>query len=979
MKIFGSKMKITVQSTILLILASVILYAGDNPVKTAEREKAGKAYARMFEAAHPSEIVSPGKQQPKVPFAEDQENPLFYNHNTITGENGIKTEELMQNESSVAVNPLNPYNLIASAVDYRVGSSTWIYVSNDGGKTWENQNLGHPFTDWRSTNDPSVVFGPDGTGYLVYGGFGNTNADSGQLIGENGVFLAKTTDQGATWKAHIPVILHTGEQTLDSTFEDKYYISVDMSDKSPFFGDLYIPWKRVTARDSATQIVLSKSTDEGETWSEPVNVSYRVTGSSEDTTFGQSFPLAATGPGGDVYVVWNHGIEHGVGFAKSTDGGKTFSEPEIIHHYNIFGITRDISVNDNPPEWRHTLKGSVRAEAYPVIAADITGGPRNGFIYVCWAADNIPNIYFSRSEDGGQTWSDPVIVHSVTGNDQFWPWMSIDPLNGDLSISYFDSRNDPQNQLVECFVSYSSDGGLTWTDRRAADFGTDISKNPFYGHFAGDYSGNAFYDGISYPTWVDMRNAKGQGYFDSDVYTAVVNTRAPMPPENFTASTLPEEPNSVMLKWDIRAEMAFGQPLKADEFQYAIYRDGVHITDVPGNASSYKDTSLEPYKIYDYKIHTFTDKFTSKYREASAYAGGARLPDAAEILSAGGAADNTVQLHVRMPALRADHITPLVNLAKLDIYRDGELLKEVSVNKSDTGQVITFDDTAPEPGWYVYAVSVKDESDPPNESQMSANVTVYTGKVFEAINQNFDSKRPRYLYEGSWGLTDKFSHSGHYSVTDSPEGDYDSRTNFSLALFPVAVGGNNAIELSFWHAAIVDNTDEAVLEYSRYGSDEWTKVASYYSQDYAPWSDGTLTSDDWKPESYSIAVNPGDTILIRYRLYSNVFRSADGWYIDDISVSSVNGVGDETESASAITVYPNPADQFVNLHLSNDIIIEKINITDVYGNKVMRFIPDNSTAGDITIPVNSLCSGVYFLRAETASGSILNKKFLITD
>lgn len=98
-----------------------------------------------------------------------------------------------------------------------------------------------------------------------------------------------------------------GDQTPDSSFEDKYYIWSDNSPISPYYKRLYIPWKRVINRDSSTQIVNVYSTDQGNTWSVPVQVSNRISGISEDTTFGQSFPLSVTGPLGQVYTVWNFG------------------------------------------------------------------------------------------------------------------------------------------------------------------------------------------------------------------------------------------------------------------------------------------------------------------------------------------------------------------------------------------------------------------------------------------------------------------------------------------------------------------------------------------------------------------------------------------------------------------------------------------------------------------------------------------------
>ncbi|MGA1308143.1 MAG: WD40/YVTN/BNR-like repeat-containing protein, partial [Candidatus Kapaibacteriota bacterium] len=186
-------------------------------------QRAGEALRRYMESAHPTPDVGIDiPMTPMVPMITNSlNNPSFFDDvNMIVAE----TDQLpVQNESSIAVNPTNPRNLIGSAVDYRASSSAWVYYSMDGGRTWKNVNLGKPPKMMTSSNDPSVSFNRNGTGYLVYGAFG----DRTKVSPENGVFFSRTTDGGVTWTKHIPVIQHLGEQTPDSTFEDKYYIWVD--------------------------------------------------------------------------------------------------------------------------------------------------------------------------------------------------------------------------------------------------------------------------------------------------------------------------------------------------------------------------------------------------------------------------------------------------------------------------------------------------------------------------------------------------------------------------------------------------------------------------------------------------------------------------------------------------------------------------------------------------------------------------------
>ncbi|MBK9181960.1 MAG: exo-alpha-sialidase [Ignavibacteria bacterium] len=223
-----------------------------------------------------------------------------------------------------------------------------------------------------------------------------------------------------------------------------------------------------------------------------------------------------------MHLVWNSGTEDALRYARSVDGGATWSAPRIIHTYKPFGTKSTINGQTNS-----RVKGVVRAECYPTLTIDNTGGARNGWLYLTWAADNYPNVYFSRSTDNGTTWSPARIVHSDTTNDQFWSWISLDPTSGEIAIMYSDSRDDVDNILVNTYVSWSSDGGTTWLDRRIGDDVNDLRRNPFQGNtFAGDYSGCDFYNGVVYPSWVDMRNTYVNPA-DNDVFTAIVDTRPP--------------------------------------------------------------------------------------------------------------------------------------------------------------------------------------------------------------------------------------------------------------------------------------------------------------------------------------------------------------------------------------------------------------------------------------------------------------------
>ncbi len=75
----------------------------------------------------------------------------------------------------------------------------------------------------------------------------------------------------------------------------------------------------------------------------------------------------------------------------------------------------------NSPDWQdNVISDPVTDYAVhdkPFLAIDNTGGDRDGFLYASWSGAldenyNVDRIYFSRSEDGGNTWTNPTEISS---------------------------------------------------------------------------------------------------------------------------------------------------------------------------------------------------------------------------------------------------------------------------------------------------------------------------------------------------------------------------------------------------------------------------------------------------------------------------------------------------------------------------------------------------------------------------------------
>jgi hypothetical protein len=119
-----------------------------------------------------------------------------------------------------------------------------------------------------------------------------------------------------------------------------------------------------------------------------------------------------------------------------------------------------------------------------------------GHIYIVYADNRFGDgdIFFRRSEDGGQTWPgtfERKVNDDEIGNgkDQFFPSISVDE-NCKINISFYDRRDDPDNLKFHLYFSHSSDDGEHFSPN--ARVTTAPSTNAqFLGGFIGDYLQNA--------------------------------------------------------------------------------------------------------------------------------------------------------------------------------------------------------------------------------------------------------------------------------------------------------------------------------------------------------------------------------------------------------------------------------------------------------------------------------------------------------
>lgn len=395
-----------------------------------------------------------------------------------------------QSENSVFINPANNQAIINSnnSTQNPLGSlyGANYLLSSDGGVTWGGSVSG---AGGSNSGDPAAVIGLTGKQFI-----GFINNSSGQSV-------AYSLNNGSTWTSVVAA-------APNGDLLDKNHLWIDNSPTSPYEGNLYVSYTDFGAAGYPLEIV--RSTNDGLSYSTPLVISAGVSAGSHN----QGVNIQ-TGPAGQVYVTWAiydswPSDETALGFAKSTNGGVSYSTATRIIS-NIRGIrTTETSKNH-------------RVNSFPSMAVDISDGPYNGNIYIVWSNIGVPgtntgsdiDVYMIRSEDQGATWSAPIRVNqdpAGLGKEHYFPWITCDPITGDLSVVFYDDRNVSSAQC-EVFVAYSFDAGNSWEDFKVSDVSFTPAPIPgLAGDYMGDYLGIAARGGRVYPVWSDNRTGAMMSY-----------------------------------------------------------------------------------------------------------------------------------------------------------------------------------------------------------------------------------------------------------------------------------------------------------------------------------------------------------------------------------------------------------------------------------------------------------------------------------
>jgi hypothetical protein len=386
------------------------------------------------------------------------------------------------------------------------------YSTNGGASFTDAGLLPPPAPGFISLGDPALATNRVGTFYFA-------TLAANPMTGDQRVVVVPSTSTSPTVVFGSPVML---DNVVASFIADKEFIAVDTTGGS-FDGRVYVAWTEFASSfDSTPKVVFAHSTA-----TTPLAFAAPIALSPTDALNHGAMP--AVGPGGEVYVVWGRFVLSGstvtsedIRLMKSTDGGVSFANPDPMDP----GPAKVIATPTPAPDNFGSGANPIRSRGFPRIAVDRTpfGSPTRGNVYVVYQADpdgagpDRSNVFFTRSTDGGQSWSRPrsintppaaVIGADGTTNDNWMPSIAVSPSNGQVTVSFYDRREDPANTNIKLYRAVSTDAGMTWFDEpvSTAAFQPNTTYDPITNTgYMGDYNDAAADATNFYMSWGDLRN-----------------------------------------------------------------------------------------------------------------------------------------------------------------------------------------------------------------------------------------------------------------------------------------------------------------------------------------------------------------------------------------------------------------------------------------------------------------------------------------
>ncbi len=421
-------------------------------------------------------------------------------------------------ETTVAVNPANPHNVVVFS-NFQTADALLRAVTFDGGSTWQTDMVGDGDELGVACCDANAAFDQFGNLFLTY-----------LDLRAKKVQAAYSTDGGRTM--HFLATLDHTDNANPGANGKKWSAGVDQPSLATGPGGTWFVYKLF---DQGSFLQVRGLPVTGLGMFRALTPEQAVPGSKPG-----SFGDIAVGARGQVLVTYQDNIP--------TQGPSTIFTNIDPDGFGASGFgpsraatTTNVGGFDYIPPQSHR---SVDAESG--LAYDRTGGSHAGRVYLVYTEEqpnesNNTDILVRFSDNDGASWSPPIRVNDDAGTaSQFNPHIALDPATGIVAVGWHDARNDlgdhgfgDTNGIADddaqYYVAVSRDAGSSFSANVRVSSGTSNAADSHNGVEYGDYTGLGFAGGVIHPAWADNSNSTG-GNPDGalsrfDVYSAAVTVR----------------------------------------------------------------------------------------------------------------------------------------------------------------------------------------------------------------------------------------------------------------------------------------------------------------------------------------------------------------------------------------------------------------------------------------------------------------------
>jgi len=303
------------------------------------------------------------------------------------------------------------------------------------------------------------------------------------------VFYRRSTDNGVTWSEEMML----SDEDLEGSGSPQIAVNGD---------NVFVVWSDCRG-SSVKELYYANSSDNGETWSKNKAL-------TSDDGFNSEWPLVALGED-VIHIVWgdDRDGEYEVYYKNSDDGGVTWSEEGILtnwtfgadapHGFDVHDSYVHVFFTRYVGNWesfytRSEDGGSTWSSPIPIV--DMDGSNSEGgdlstsgsMVNVCWVDWKLGalEIFYRNSTDNGTTWN-PEVRISSNSVEAGQCHMAISP--PDIHFVWFDKK--PGN--AEIFYRNSTDMAVSWNEEIRLTYANGISALPKI-ELSGNYMHLVWYD-----------------------------------------------------------------------------------------------------------------------------------------------------------------------------------------------------------------------------------------------------------------------------------------------------------------------------------------------------------------------------------------------------------------------------------------------------------------------------------------------------